>query len=281
MSGLFTPAPFVKAGRRTLLEMITLNGLSTDLALCLDAGDANSYDGTSQTWFDVSENDQDFFRGTASSAQASDPTFNGVANGKSENEYFSLDGGDHFQEASAAVMNFAETWHKDNAAFTFGFIMYASDADNQASVATTIFANALTAGGAITGSEFYVSSGAEALRLAIYKIGTDPLVTTLKTAFLPASRSWLCAIASVDEANGNILVKTTSAAADLLTGQSYVAPDTAASSDAYTLMNVTNGGIPWASGVRLAGAFAWNRVLTTGELDVMFSAIKMRFPTLS
>lgn len=272
--------PHISFGNpKTILEMITASGLTANLALCLDAGDINSYDGTSQTWTDVSGNTQNFFRGSTSAVEASDPTFNGVAGGKSENEYFSVDGGDYFKQTHS--LTFAETWHKNNAAFTFGFIMYAGAADIDAAGLQPIFSSAR--GNLEYGLQFYgaVDLGAYTLRLTVYNgDGSVPPAIDPKDGFFAGSRRWLCGIISVDEVNGNILAKTETPAATLLTGATYTAPSNNASTGPYKLLSDEIPSL-WPSGVRIASIFAWNRVLTSGELDTIFSHIKGRFPTLS
>jgi hypothetical protein len=90
---------------RSLYSTIVKLGLSSNLQLCLDAGDAESYDGTSQKWLDRSGGGYDFFRGTDGTSQASDPTFNGTAGNVSSSEYFSGDGADYFSYDSTI-----ETW---------------------------------------------------------------------------------------------------------------------------------------------------------------------------
>ncbi len=75
--------------------------VTANLQLHLDAGDAASYDGSSQTWEDLTVNGFDFFRGTDGTGEASDPTFNGVSGDKSSSEYFSFDGGDFFTVTAA------------------------------------------------------------------------------------------------------------------------------------------------------------------------------------
>ena len=60
-----------------LIDYIGELSLNSNLVLCLDAGDANSYT-SGQKWLDRSGNGYDFFLGTTDSVQASDPTFNGT-----------------------------------------------------------------------------------------------------------------------------------------------------------------------------------------------------------
>lgn len=268
--------PFAVSGS-TLLEMITVNGLSANLCLCLDSGDANSYDGTSQTWFDLSGGNQNFFRGSSSGAQASDPTFNGSAGAKSAEEYFSVDGGDYFSQVSSSL-NFAETWHKDNAAFTFGFVMYVGSGD---SVTAPIFNNDYVA--TLTndaGTDIYINSGDDFKLDVARDTGGLVLNTVLLTDFSAGARAWRCGIISMTEATGNILVKTSSSAATLLTGKTYSSPSRSPSNKAYSLMGESDGANRFASGVRLACVFGFNRALPTGELDTLYAAIKGRFTTL-
>lgn len=101
----------------SLIDAITDAGLTSNLKICLDAGDADSYDGTSQSWLDLSGNGHDFYRGVTSGSEASDPTFNGSVGGLSSAEYFSFDGGDNFIYDTTN-----ETWmqdiHKDGAIYS-------------------------------------------------------------------------------------------------------------------------------------------------------------------
>lgn len=97
-------------------------GLAEGCVLCLDAGDAASYPGSGQTWFDVSGNGNHFFLGGGPGAEASDPTFNGTAGLPVEETYFSFDGGDYFTEAAAHT--FADNWHKDNGVFSLIAVHY-------------------------------------------------------------------------------------------------------------------------------------------------------------
>lgn len=90
---MFLVSPFGFPG--SLYTSILKLGLTSGLQLCLDAGDAESYDGTSQKWLDRSGGGYDFFRGTDGTSQATDPTFNGTAGAVSSSEYFSDDGGDY------------------------------------------------------------------------------------------------------------------------------------------------------------------------------------------
>jgi hypothetical protein len=96
MTGVMHQALIGGSRKGSMIEAINSLGLQSGLELCLDAGAASSYDGSSQTWTDLSGNGYSFFRGTTSGSEGSDPTFNGVSGRQSSSEYFSYDGGDVF-----------------------------------------------------------------------------------------------------------------------------------------------------------------------------------------
>lgn len=91
-------------------------GLTNGLKLCLDAGDSASYT-SGQKWLDRSGNGYDFFLGTTSGVDASDPVFTGSAGNLSDQEYWACDTDAVFTYDAAN-----ETWmdniHKDGAVFT-------------------------------------------------------------------------------------------------------------------------------------------------------------------
>src|SRR5258708_4652988 len=88
---------------------------------CTSPAHVASYDGVSQTWNDRSGGGYNFYRGTTSGGDASDPTFNG-APGDPNGAYFSFDGGDLFtySTTNAAWM---DALHKSGAAFSV-FALY-------------------------------------------------------------------------------------------------------------------------------------------------------------
>lgn len=132
---LILGSPFVHPPG-TMFSAIERLGLTSGLKLCLDASDINSYSGAGQSWLDTSGNGYDFFRGSTSASQATDPTFNGVAGAQSSSEYWSFDGGDYFTYDTAD-----ETWmqniHKNNAQFTLCAWVYLGAVANMAVAGTT------------------------------------------------------------------------------------------------------------------------------------------------
>lgn len=103
--------------RMTLIEILTRQGLTGNLKLCLDAADSVSLPASSTKWLDRSGGGYDFFRGTTAGAEATDPTINGSAGGRSSNEYLSFDGGDYllYDTTSEAWMS---NIHKSTCKFT-------------------------------------------------------------------------------------------------------------------------------------------------------------------
>ena len=112
-------------GGTTLMSALTTAALTTNLKLCLDAGDSASYDPGVQTdkWLDRSGGGYDFYRGLGTGVEVQDPTFNGGA-GALES-YWGFDGGDYFtyDTTNEAWM---ETLHKNGAIFSAVMFYYSS-----------------------------------------------------------------------------------------------------------------------------------------------------------
>lgn len=272
-------------GGETLLEMITIAGLTTNLTLCLDAGDLASYNGTSQTWTDVSGNNQNFFRGSTSAAQAIDPTFHGIAGNKSEEEYFSLDGGDYFQEASA--LTFAESWHKNSANFTFLVVSYVNESDIADGFAYCYFHNVAISSSDEPGVSFLYTGNAIDCGVNFEVWNELSGVAALHSDFSPnhtreAGGKWRCFIMSMDEAAGIMISKYLSTGATSASGKIYSSPSSDPSSAPYLLgeSGMFGNDIPFPNGSRFAMFAAWSESLTAAQLDTLYAAIKQRFPTL-
>lgn len=89
-------------GKRDLRArtLVIAAGLGGNLALCLDAGDINSWPGSGQLWLDASGSGRHFTLGASASAASDDPTFVGNVNGMGQ-EYFSFDGADGIRKETA------------------------------------------------------------------------------------------------------------------------------------------------------------------------------------
>lgn len=103
----------------TLMQAITTAGLTTNLQLCLDAGDIASYTGSGLKWLDVSGNGCDFFKGDDGTTHA--PTFVGFPGDRGS--YWFLNGSAFFRYDTTN-----ETWmqnlHKNNAIFSYVALIY-------------------------------------------------------------------------------------------------------------------------------------------------------------
>jgi hypothetical protein len=101
-------------GNKALIDVLTTLSLTTDLKLCLDAGDSSSYS-SGQSWLDRSGGGYDFHFGASGSSATDDPTFNGSAGGLSNAEYMSTDGGDFFEYDQTTPETWMNNMHKNNA----------------------------------------------------------------------------------------------------------------------------------------------------------------------
>lgn len=241
----------------TLLAIIGNLGLSSGLKCVLDAGDSNSYDGSSQTWVDASGNGNSFYRGTTSGSESQDPTFNGSAGALADTAYFSTDGGGSFTEASD--LSFADTWGADGTKFTLFGMLYLPS--NPASSAT-LFAN-----GTSSNTLLQVKTNG---KLSL----NCPEDFILDSANSLSLNAWNFLAASMDENGGasGTLVRVQSTQT---TGNgARTAPD--AATGAYkigTTSTGANGLFP--NGTRFSMFAAWDGVaLTNAELTSLYDSIK-------
>ena len=181
--------------RNSFINIITNLGLTTNLKLCFDASDSNSYDPVVQTdkWLDTSGNGYDFFRGSGTGGDAADPTFNGTTGGLSASEYWSFDGGDYFtyDTTNEAWM---ETLHQDNAILTaVGWVQVGALGGNASLFGTT---GTLTTG---TGC-FFRKGGTNFLNFQVRNAGVSvALLTTVQSI---SEDVWTFVAVSLTEATG-------------------------------------------------------------------------------
>jgi hypothetical protein len=265
------------------LQMIQVESAANNLDFCLDAADADSYPGTGQTWFDLTANGNNFFRGNTSSAASDDPTFNGTPDGLSAAEYFSYDGGDFFTDAVGAT--FADTWHKDNGVFTLAGVAQVPAGSN---VRNILFAsgNSITA----AGNRLVV------VELDQFSANTRVDVTVLDglTSALAAFRNfptnlagslvfWAVAINEATGADG-LTIQTNDTRAKF--SSSYASPNTSDPIGLYRLgmlqVSTSGGTINTlsANGSRTACIAGWSRRLSDSELDGIYARLKARYTSL-
>ena len=256
------------AGTQTLSQILTTLSLTTNLKLCLDAGDSASYS-SGQSWLDRSGGGFDFFRGATSGAEASDPTFNGSAGGLSSSEYWSFDGGDYFLYDSAQ-----ETWmdalHKDNAIWSWcAWAYFGSVATAQA-----VIGDAQGVGNGV-GVSVYVNSTAS-YKLRVHNTG-QAIDLTFATTTVSAG-AWHFLAGSLNEATGangaNLFLDGTN---EQFTS-TYTSPAAGTATGALRLGGTGNNTSLLQSGSRLAEVAMWQgTALTPTDLTNIFNASKGRF----
>jgi hypothetical protein len=246
--------------------------LTSGLKLCLDAGDANSYSGSGQSWLDTSGNGYDFFRGATSASAADDPTFNGTAGRRSSGEYWSFDGGDFFRYDSAN-----ETWmnnlHKDNAIFSAAAWVYVVNvaAGNDGSVFGTC-------DHAVTNGVKFILDENELPYIAVWSTTGSVLISGTGTSL--GLNAWHFMSVSLDEAvganGGRFVIDGTTTTFT----STYTSPGTGAAG--YT-MEIGAGGNAAAagmmpSGTRMGMLAIWEgAVLTQTQLLALYQATRGRF----
>ena len=263
------PSPILFDG--TLRSSIQRHGLLTGCRLILDAGDAASYS-SGQSWLDRSGGSYDFFLGTTSGSENSDPTFNGTAGGKSASEYWSFDGGDNFRYDSTN-----ETWmedtHKNNAAFSIMVCwMPQLSAGNQALAGTRGAAGTI-------GFDYHISSS-EKQRIVIEDSGTELDVST--TDSITAASVTITGI-SIDEATGaggGFFYKN--GAFDQVSGAdtfncTYASPTGNAAAATMEIAARGGGDNRVVNNTRIYWFAMWGgRVLTKPQMDLIYNDLRSR-----
>lgn len=253
-----------------LIHTIRRCGLTSGLKLCLDAGDANSYSGSGQSWLDTSGNGYDFFLGATVGAEASDPTFNGTAGRRSSGEYWSFDGGDYFRYDSAN-----ETWmenlHKDNAIFTLFMWEWVPAGGG------TYHRAFGTIGDAFTGIIFMVlDDPTSSSQVEVLSSGTTVMLARKSGQI--TTGAWHCHAVSCDEAVGaNGGVMFLDGAASTFTS-TYTSPSSSPASNTAEIGARGNGSNPIPNTSRLGMFAAWEGVaLTQEQLNAIYMHTRGRF----
>jgi hypothetical protein len=252
---------------QSLYDMIVARGYETSLNFCVDAAVLASYDGSSQTWTDLSGNGNHFYRGSTSGSDSTDPTFNGTAGAGTHAEYFTNDGVDFFQETAAQT--YAETWHANNAAATIIAILWPFN--NGANNTLTLFSSKTT-GATSEGVRIQTEDTSTRTRLYISNGTTNQINAAADSMFTP--NAWNMIGCTIDEAattykiygNGTLTTLSTNAT---LSGSG-------AHSVANQLFLGSNAGTS-----RVAGIFAASRVWSETELDNLYADIKAARPGYS
>jgi hypothetical protein len=186
-----------------MIDVLTSLSLTTNLKLCLDAGDSSSYS-SGQSWLDRSGNGYDFYLGADGSATGTDPTFNGAAGGQSAAEYFSFDGGDYFTYDTSN-----ESWmnalHQSSPAWTWlGWVYIPSG-----SATVGLFGTASSA--SEVGVAFSYNQSTDKFTLNIYNGSGSAAYSGTTDAFsLPASQWVMSAVSVIPTGTATIRAYTAS-----------------------------------------------------------------------
>ena len=256
-------------GNKSLYQVISDLGLTTNLKLCLDAGDSASYSPSLQTdkWLDTSGGGFDFFRGSGTGSDTADPTFNGAAGGLSSNEYWSFDGGDRFTYDTTN-----ETWmenlHKNNAIYTVFCVQYI------VSLTTSHFILG-TRGSTGTGVTFNTLRGTTSSPLVFVANGGSTVLIADSTLDCN-NNAWNVVGISVNEgtASGVFLLNGSTETFN----STYSSPSTGNAATTMCLGSTGGGASNSPNGSRIACLAVWEGTqLTTTNLTNIYNAIKGRF----
>lgn len=256
-----------KRPQNSVIHVIESLSLMTGLNVCLDAGDGNSFNGSSQTWCDLSGSGNHFYRGATAAANTDDPTFNGAAGKLSPSEYFSFDGGDVCKIASATT--FQNSWHQANGKFTIAAVMQFPSVAAWAA----IFAN--NSGTSNVGIEFSTGNSG-VLWLSVCHASATPTLNAVSTFKITAGDPIFVAV-SVDStagAGGSFFQKDSSV--ETFNG-TYLLPSAGTATLPLFIGAFGDGGSTLPAGTRLYSLSAWSRALSTTELNNYRKLVMARF----
>lgn len=250
-----------------LIQVLKTMGLSSNIKLCLDAGDPRSVvTGSQVNWLDLSGGGYDFNRGATSASEATDPTYNGTVGKRSSGEYYSFDGGDYFTYDTTN-----ETWmqniHKDNAAVTVLCWYYTP----------TISVVQELAGdndGISTGFNFNVRSN-NTLRFGILNAGA--VVRQLTSTGTISANTWTFLASSLNEASVNSGIMQVNGTQDTGLACDYVSPPSGNAS--LTMQIGALGSIydPPEPGSRMGMFAILDTNLSATQLNAVYNATRGRY----
>jgi hypothetical protein len=186
-------------GNQTLYQIIDGLGLTTNLKVCLDAGDIASYNPSvdPQKWLDTSGNGFDWFVGNDGSVDATDPTFNGTAGSLTSSEYFNV-GNNGTTRRFLYDIATPETWmqrlSEDNAIYTLMAVWKPQ--------LSTVFQPVFNFGyGTVAGTRgmVVIQTSSETLELRIYNSAGSSTELTISAANQTIN-GWNVLLISWDEA---------------------------------------------------------------------------------
>lgn len=262
MTGVHQVVASSGGGSPYLYDIIVELGLTTSLNFVLDAADSRSYDGTSQTWTDITGNGNSFFRGLTSGATSTDPTFNGSVGTPTESTYFSSDGDDLFVESAAHT--FSDNWHKDNGAFSLVFIFYAGNVTTDQALYGTF--DSVNGDGII----LFIDNAAGEVGF-VHSLTNTTSETVSMTTTVPGT-TWSVFGFSFNEATTTAICRVNSTTNSKTTGASTNTTNPSSPNYIFTEDGVT----PMTAGSRLMAVAAWSTALTDANLEAIYSRVKAR-----
>lgn len=267
MVAFFTPIVHA-GGNPSIYDAIVEAGLTTNLKLVLDAGDSQSYDGTSQKWLDRSGGGYDFFLGTNGTVQSTDPTFNGTAGRQTASEYFSTDGGDYFSY-DTSIETWMQNLGKSGSTFTVLGVFYIPS-DTDSTLVSTRGATASSYGWSLAYVQAFdrfalqfVDAGGTVISLGLL---VAPTITTPGLYFYAISGTLTNGAAYNTHLNG-----TNNGGTLAVTGT--------ANSPTNNMKILTRGdvSVSAASGTRIHALAIWDGVLSQANFTTLWNRLRSRF----
>ena len=269
--------PFPSHGdyrRKNMFQDLQDLGLTTNLKVCLDAGNLASYGNQTDKWMDLSGNGYDFFKGSGTGADGGDPTFNGVTGNRSINEYFSSDGGDYFtyDTTNEAWM---QTLHKDAAQFSAcAWVYWPSSHAADSGIFGTAAANSTDAG-----VRLFIDNATHNFAFTSSKGSGGGAISLQGPATLTAD-AWNFVGLAVNENGGvNTSAYITNTTSSLVaTAMNYTTPSAANATYTMNVGGVGGGLRPIVSSGRIGSIALWQgTVLTPTNFTDIYSKTKGRY----
>jgi len=254
----------------TLFAELGTAGVTTNLEICVDAGDSASYS-TGQTWIDrvAGGTGRDLIRGTGVGAEASDPAFNGTAGGLSSAEYFSTDGADRFV-ISGSNPSWINNIHKNNGVFTFALSIYVASVSTQQFILATMNNS--------SGTGFYIDIPGPSVGFGLAIGNGSSIQVNENFATAPSTGAWHTLIISYDEAagaSGSFIMQDGVA-------QTFDGVNASPSaSNPTTALNVMQRGqdanVGLLTGSRIGAILGWSRALNQTEAEDVHDLLSARW----
>lgn len=252
-------------GGLTLQAAVSGAGLGTNLVVCVDAGDFQSYSSTSsQSWVN---------RATAASAFAlvSSPVFNGAIGYLPA--YWSLNGLQYFTY-QATNLSSVETFHKDNASWSaFALVYFASQ-----SLGTYFWGDAANAG---VGMALAVDTSSRPVLVVTGTAGALVLAVTASAQLSPGWHGFGVSVSEAMGASGGFFYLD-GAYSPIVGGASnftatYASPS--ANNSANRLAIGAQGALSnlLPNGARLSAVAFWAQAITKANFDTVWALVKSRF----